>query len=159
MSPPVRPRRRRRGGTTTVEAAFVLPVFLIFVFALFELCHIQMVSNMLKSSCRAAARYGATDGVSTEDAVAVLQAKMGAVMDPDLVTVLVKNADVFDDPDGTLPETSDDYDSMSDINLSDAEPLQLFLVRGSVNYNDVAILTLPWMGDITLTGQTIMRHE
>jgi Flp pilus assembly protein TadG len=142
-----------------VEAALVLPVFILFIFALFAFSHVQMVSNLLKSSCRSAARYGATDGITNGQAVAVLRNKMASVMNPNDVTVLVKNAQVFDIPNGNLPETAAQFAAMPNINLAAAKRRQLFLVRGVINYNDVAILRLPWTENITLTGQTIMRHE
>ena len=53
--------RVRRRGTTTVEAAFVLPIFFTFLLGLFEICYAQMVSNMLRSACSKGARYASVD--------------------------------------------------------------------------------------------------
>ena len=60
-------RNARRRGTTTVEFALILPVFLIFVFGLMEYGRAQMIANMLQNSCRDAARWGSTEGVSTSE--------------------------------------------------------------------------------------------
>jgi hypothetical protein len=150
--------RRRRSGATAVEAAFVLPVFLVFLFGLIEVCHMQMVSILLKNSCRAAARYGATEGRTNAKTTNLLRNQMGAAINPALVTVQIKDASGFD-TGGSLPDDPEAYEEMPDINLPDAEPRQLFAVRATVNYNDVAILTLPWMGNVTLSGHVFMRHE
>jgi Flp pilus assembly protein TadG len=150
--------KRRRRGASAVEAAIVLPVFLIFVFGLFEYCHIQMVSNLLKGSCRSAARFGATEGRTNSETTNLLSNKMAPALNPNLLAIQIKDASGYD-AGGELPDSPSDYQDMPDLNLLNAEPRQLFVVRATVNYNDVAILSLPWMGSITLAGQAFMRHE
>ena len=56
-----------RRGTTVVETALVLPVFLVFVLGIIELGHAQMVKNLLRSGCREAARIGSTEGNTTAE--------------------------------------------------------------------------------------------
>ncbi len=58
-------QNRSRRGTTVVETALVLPVFLLFVLGLIELGHAQMVKNVLRCACREAARMGSTEGHTT----------------------------------------------------------------------------------------------
>jgi Flp pilus assembly protein TadG len=149
---------KRRRGASAVEAAIVLPVFLVFVFGLFEYCHIQMVSNLLKSSCRAAARFGATEGRTNAETSQLLWNRMSPAVAPNSVAIAIKDASGYDTGD-ELPDSPDDYQNMPDLNLLNAEPRQLFVVRATVNYNDAAILSLPWMGNITLAAQAFMRHE
>jgi len=156
--------RSRRRGTTVVETAFVLPVFLLFVFGLIEFGHAHMVKNMLRSACRSGARLGSTEGTSTADVQARVLDVLDSVVNPDLVQVFVKNADAYDEG-GAPPSTGGEIEALPDIELSESEPRQLFLVRAKINYNDVAVLPLsvPYLGDymedIVLEGQAFVRHE
>src|SRR5688572_28006849 len=86
----------RRDGTTVVEVAVVLPVFLIFLFGLWAYGHAQMVSNMLKGAARGAARMGATEGVTTAQVKARVTEVMGAAVDASKITVQVKDASAYD---------------------------------------------------------------
>jgi Flp pilus assembly protein TadG len=47
----------RRGGATTVEAAFVISLFLLFLFGLFEYCRFIFFLHVSTNSARDAARY------------------------------------------------------------------------------------------------------
>jgi len=150
--------KRRRSGTTLIESAFVLPVFITFIFGLIEVGHSQMISNLLKSSCRAAARYGSTEGVTTAQVEAKLRALLRPGLDPDAVTILVKDASVYDSG-GDAPTSSDDFDSLDDVELSTTEARTVFLVRAEVPYNSVSLMNLPFMSGLTLRGNAITRHE
>jgi hypothetical protein len=156
-------RRNLRRGTTVVETALVLPVFLVFVLGLIELGHAMMVSHVLRSACRQAARIGSTEGHSTADTRAKMLEVLGSAVDPGAVTVFVKDASSFDG--GTSPSTNgSSLEAMPSIELNNAEPRQLFMVRARINYRDVAIVpNIPYLGnfldDVTLEGQAFMRHE
>lgn len=159
-------RQRRtafRHGTTVVETALVLPVFLVFVLGLVELGHALMVKHVLQRACRQAARIGSTEGHTTAQVQAKTLSVLGSVVDPTDVTVYVKNAGAFDA--GSSPDTSSSaLESLPSIELSDAEPRQLFMVRAKVKYEDIAIVpNIPYIGnfldDVTLEGQAFMRHE
>jgi hypothetical protein len=157
-----RPSQERR-GTTVVETALVLPVFLLFVLALVELGHAQLVKHMLRAACRQAARMGTTEGKSTAQVRARLLEVMGTVVDTADVQVFIKDASSFDG-DGTAPESGDDLESLANIELLDAEPRQLFMIRAKIEYADIAIVpNVPYLGDfldeVTLEGQAFMRHE
>lgn len=155
---PRRARRKKRSGTTIVEVAVILPVFLTFVFGLVECGRLQMVNSLLKTACRTASREGSTEGVSTAAVQARVAQIMAAAIDPSNLTVIVKNAGVFDDG-GTLPTTASDFTAMPDIELTAAEPRQLCLVRASVAYNDIALAPFSILDGATLYGQSFMRHE
>lgn len=157
----IQPRRRRavsRRGTTVVETAFVLPVFLFFVLALIEFGHAQMVNNVLRSACRAGARLGSTQGNTTADVENFVRQALGAAIDVNAVHVFVKDAGTFDQG-GSVPEQQSGFESLPDINLDSAEPRQLFLVRARVDYNDVALVPMQFMQGVVLQGQAFMRHE
>lgn len=150
--------RVMRRGTTLVELAIVLPVFFTFVFGIVEYGRLQLASNMLTTACRNGARLGATEDVTTADARARVEEIMSALVDSNDLTVLVKNADVFD-TSGPYPTSAADYNALSDVELDDADPRQLFLVRASVAYNDIALLPFSVLDGVQLTGQAMMRHE
>ncbi|MCC9607238.1 pilus assembly protein [Blastopirellula sp. JC732] len=152
----VRPADRR--GATIVETAFVLPVFFLFVFAIMEFGHATMVSNVLKNSCRNAARWGAASGATTDEVADYARNQMKSAVNLDAVTLQIKDASFFDDG-GVLPADSDEWAALPDIELSEAETRQMFLVRATVRYGDVTIFPQPWLADVVLGGQAITRHE
>ena len=158
------PRRQQdRLGTTAVEAALVLPVYILFVLAILEFGHAVMVNNVMRSACRQGARMGSTEGQSTADVEDRVEQVLSGAVNPSKVEIFVKNANVYDD--GGNPANGDEIETLPDIELSEAESRQLFLVRAKVNYRDVAILPIdiPYLGEflknITLEGQAFMRHE
>jgi hypothetical protein len=153
-----------RRGTTVVETALVLPVFLLFVLGLVELGHVLMVKNVLRGACREAARLGSTEGNSTADVQELVLNHLGSCIDTSAVDVFVKNAGVYDEG-GAPPNSGSDLEALPDIELSDAESRTLFLVRAKINYNDVAVipLSIPYLGyyldNLVLNGQAFMRRE
>jgi TadE-like protein len=155
--------RPSRYGTTVVETALVLPVFLLFVLGLIELGHAVMVKNVLRSACRQAARIGSTEGNSTTVVRDRVLQVLGSAVSPDLVEVFVKDAGQYDEGSAP-PEAGSDLESLPDIELADAEARQLFVVRAKIHYNDIAIVpNIPYLGsfldNVVLDGQAFMRHE
>jgi hypothetical protein len=155
-------RNRKRRGTTVVETALVLPVFLLFVMGLIELGHAQMVKNVLRSACRQAARIGTTEGNTTADVQSRVIDVLDSAVDPEFVEVFVKDASSFDE--GGATTDGGELEALPSIELAEAEPRQLFLVRAKVHYNDIAIVpNIPYLGnfleDVVLEGQAFMRHE
>lgn len=151
------PRTSRR-GTTVVETAFVLPVFLMFVLALIELGHAQMVQNVLRSACRSGARLGSTDGQTSADVEAHVRRILAGAMDEGLVHVFVKDASSLDSG-GDVPDSGAAVEAMPAATLETMEPRSLFLVRARVNYNDIALVPMPFAAHVVLEGQAIVRHE
>jgi hypothetical protein len=147
----------RRGGATLVETAVVMPVFLIFVWAIIEFGHAFMVVNLLNAAAKRASREGIADGVTSAQVVARVNEIVGSAISTDDVTVLVKNGSAFDDPE--VDATSIDYDALPNIELTDAEPRQLFIVYVEVPYSAVAIMPPKWVTGVTLRGQSAQRHE
>jgi Flp pilus assembly protein TadG len=155
--------RSSRNGTSVVEAALVLPIFLLFVLGLVELGHSMMVSHVLRSACRQAARIGSTEGHTTASVKSRALQVLGSAVNPSHVTVMVKDASSFDST-ASPSTTSSALEALPSLELSNAEPRQLFMVRAKVKYKDIAIVpNIPYLGsfldDVTLQGQAFMRHE
>jgi Flp pilus assembly protein TadG len=150
--------RRRTSGTTLVEVAVVLPVFIILLFGLWAYGHAQMVSNMLKGAARNGARLGACEGVTTAHVKARVQEIMASAVDASKVTIQVKDASASDNG-GAFPSTAAAMNGLTDLELSTANSRQLFVVRATCNYNSVAILPTSWFKNVQLHGESFMRHE
>jgi hypothetical protein len=157
------PRRSStRRGTTVVETALVLPVFLLFVLGIVELGHALMVTHVLNSACRQAARMGSTEGNTTAEVKTKALAILGTAVKANKISLFVKDASSFDSGSPSTSGTS--LESMPNIELSTAKPRQLFLVRAKVNYKDIAIVpNIPYLGHyldhLVIQGQAFTRHE
>lgn len=147
-----------RRGTTLVETAIVLPVFLAFVLAIIEFGHAQLINNMLNNACRTAARMGSVEGTSSADVVARVNQTMAPVVDPSKLSVFVNDASIYDA--GSAPPTSGaGIEGLPSVELSDAEPRQMFVIRARLNYNDIAIVPMPFLKNVVLNSQAFMHHE
>ena len=151
-------RRRRPRGVTAVEVAFTLPVLLTMVFVLMEYSRIQLVTNLLNSACRTAARRAATDGMSVSQVQATVQQLASRVGDTSNLNVMVKNAAAFD-TGGTLPASMQDYTSLPNLDMQTVQTRQLFLVRAEIPYNDIALIPFSVLNGATVTAQSFMRYE
>lgn len=152
-----RQREQLRHGTTIVETAIVLPVFILFVFAIFEFGHAQFVNNMINSACRSGARMGSVEGTTTSQVESRVSSTLGTVAPVESISIFVKDASVYDV--GTPPTDGEGIEAMPDMELSDAEPRQMFVVRARVPYNDIALVPMPFLKNLVLDGQSFMRHE
>jgi Flp pilus assembly protein TadG len=141
-----------------VELALALPVFLTFVFGIVEVSRIRMTSNLLKTASRTGARHGAAEGVSSADVQARVLQILAPVLNTNAVTVDVKDASGYD-TGGDLPALGSDVSQLPSLELDDAEPRQLFLVRATVGYNDIALIPFSSLCGKSLNGQAFMRHE
>ena len=147
----------RRRGTSAVEVALTLPIFITFLAALMEFGHVIFVSNMLKAAAKSGARYGATVGVTNAQVTARVQQIVGSAFNATKATVLVRSASVFDTSNVT-PSTIN-YNSLPAIDLTQANQGDLYIVQVTVPYNSVALLPPFWVKNRTVTGQSVMRHE
>jgi len=128
---------------------------MFMVFAIIEFGHAQMVNNVLNSACRNGARLGSVEGTTTAQVLAQVDQTISNVVSSGELSILVKDASVYD-TGGTPPNSASEFD---DLNLSEAEPRQLFLIHASVPYNDIALISMPFMEGVVLTSQSFMRHE
>lgn len=150
--------RRRRRGTAVVETAFVLPVYLTLLLGIAEFGHAQLVINLLNSACRNGARIGSTEGTATADVVARVNQTVGAAVATNKVTVYVKDASVFDSG-GATPTTDSALEGLPSLEVANANPRQLFMVRAKVAYNDICLVPMPFLKNVVLDAQAFMRHE
>ncbi len=153
---PITDKQPPRRGTTAVEVAVTLPVFCVILVGLMECSHAMLIVHSLETSARQSARYGAVDGISTAQVTTRAKAIMAKATRV-VPSVLVKDGSVFDTANFN-PETIN-YAALPNKELSSADNDQMFIVRLSVSYNEVALLPPFWIKNITLTGQAVMRHE
>jgi len=146
-----------RQGATVVEFALVMPVFVVFIFGIIEFGHAYMVIGTLRAAARNAATIGALDGKTTADVTAEANRVMASAFRHQHATILVKNAAVFDAA-GVDPATIN-YAGLPNVEVDSLEAGQLFIVRIAVPYDQVAIMPPFWAKNITLSGQSVMRHE
>ena len=149
---------RQRRGTAVVETALVLPVYLLLLLGIAEFGHAQLIVNLLNSATRNAARVGSTEGTTNADVIAKVQATVGTAVPTSRINVYIKNAGVFDGS-GTAPSTDSALESMPDVDVSALDPRELFMVRVKVAYNDIALVPMPFLKNMSLDAQAFMRHE
>ncbi len=147
-----------RQGTTIVEAAFVLPVFFFIIFAIIEFGHAQLAINVMQSACRNGARLGSTEGATTAEVTSQVNQIMASAFNTSTASIYVLNAGVYD-TSGTPPMTGSAIEALPAIELLNADPRQIFVVRATIPYNDIALVPMPFMNGVVLGGQAFMRHE
>jgi len=153
-----RSSRRRRRGTTAAETAIVLPVFVLFLFGIFEYSRAVWIHNMLKGACNTAAREGIVEGVSTNDVIVSVRQKLASSLDSNDVIVTVKNGGVYD-TNNDFPESLDDADDLPNLELANAGSRQLFVVTASVSYNDISFIRFKSFFGLNLGAMAIERRE
>ena len=118
-----------------------------------------MTIHTLNSAARRAARLGVAENVTTEEVQGIAQSILDSAIDADLegVSIAVKDADIFDDPD--VDPSLIDYDDLPSIEVADLESRKLFLVRIEVPYHEIGIMGPRWIDTLNLHGQAVMRKE
>ena len=150
-------KRHNRDGATAMETAVVLPVFFLLLFGFIEFGHVFMTIHTLNSAARRAARLGVSETATTASVTALANEITSSAIPGSSATILVKNGSVFDTTG--VNASSINYASLPGIELATAERRQLFIVRVTVSYSDVAILGPKWLGGLTVYGQSVMRKE
>lgn len=152
-------RRNQRRGTTIVETAVVLPIFFTLIFAFIEFGHCFMSIHAMNSAARRAARVGVGEDATTAQVVQTAKDILSSAIDVDnsSITVMVKDASVFDDPEMDVDTL--DYSQLNDVNIEDLNPRELFIVRIEVPYSEVGILGPRWVTNLDMFGQSVMRKE
>jgi hypothetical protein len=154
--------RRCRRGTTSLEFAFILPVFLALVFGLMAVGHYRMSADLLKGACREAARYGAMQDVTTAMATERFRERASAGINVSLVNFSIKDLGSLDSSGGAMPDSAAEFSALPDIELGAAPSRRLFAVRAEVDYNQIAIIPMnwiPWANNLAVTTQVFTRHE
>ncbi|MGB2697385.1 MAG: TadE/TadG family type IV pilus assembly protein [Candidatus Zixiibacteriota bacterium] len=123
---------KERKGQSLIEFALVLPILLLVLFGITEFGRAIMTVNMLHTAAREGARYAAVRAVS------------------DSTSAVAKVQDVLD--------AASIKNSTIDIEYLEAE--KAVRVRVTTDFKVLTGKLLdPFMGTITLKGETVMRHE
>lgn len=146
-----------RDGSTLTETAVVLPIFFLLLFGFIEFGHVFMTIHALNSAARKAARLGVSETATTADVTALANQVVSSAIPGSIATILVKNGEAFDVTG--VNASAINYSALPNIELSTAKRRQLFIVRVTVPYSDVAILGPKWLGGLTVYGQCVMRKE
>ena len=147
-----------RDGSTTAETAVVLPIFFLLLFGFIEFGHVFMTIHTLNSAARRAARLGVSETATTASVTALANQVVSSAIPGSSATILVKNGDAFDVTG--VDAATINYTTLPNIELSSAARRQLFIVRVSVPYSNIAILgNSRWLGGLTVYGQCVMRKE
>lgn len=155
--PPLPLTTEPRLGAVLVENALVISVFAVFLAGILEFGHAYMVINSLNAAATRAARYGATEGVTTTQVKTMANNILNKAFKSNKATVVVKNAGVFDTT--TVNPKTINYGALPDAEVSTMTSRQLYIVRITVPYNNVSLLPPFWVKNVTLHGQSVMRHE
>ena len=137
----------------------VLPVFLMFLFAVIEFGHCFLLIHTMNSAACRAARAGIGEHSTSQDIInqahTILNSAMNA--DHENVQITVKDASIFDNP--SCDPSTINFDSLQDVDVADLPSQSLFMVRVKVPYSDVGILGPTWISVGNLYGQSVMRKE
>ena len=174
-------RKEERGGAAMVEFALVGSLFFLMVLWIFEFARAFMVIQMMNTAVRFAGREGAQDGVTTEQVEEnIIQTLDDLRLPGDDATVYILDMSGFDngedinidpnDPDNFFNQLDDmmgkNYDPDDDTStkyeafpLNTAKARHLALVRVELPYDSVKLFSPFFLGGVTLSAQTIIRHE
>ncbi|MFW5693275.1 MAG: TadE/TadG family type IV pilus assembly protein [Thermoguttaceae bacterium] len=143
-----RARRAARKGAAVVEMAFVAPLLFVFVLGLIEVGRIYWVQKTLRNACQDGVRYGAIRGVEVDDVIGLVRERLMGSIDPDLCTIIVRDASVYD-TSGPYPHeqhVADGFISLPEFDndnpLSEQDPGSMIVVRAAVPYEDITYLPL-----------------
>jgi Flp pilus assembly protein TadG len=146
-----------RRGALTVEVALIMPVFILFLFAIMEFGHFCLVSHTLHGAARRGALLGSYEGVTNAQVETKVKSIVNAAINADQATILIKDASIFDS--GDLNAASIDYNGLPSVTLEDAERGDCFLVQVKVPYDNVSLLPTFFIKGATIVGQAAIRHE
>ena len=145
-----------REGTTLIELAFVLPVFLVFLGGIIEFGHAFMVSSTLHNATKVAARDGVAGNMTSAQVKQAVIDRLDGVVDTSNLTVMVKDASILAT---TAGQGEVDVSALPDLELDTASATQLYLVRVEIAYSDVALMVPLWVNGVDISGQSVMRRE
>jgi hypothetical protein len=116
-----------------------------------------MCNATLTAAAKDGARYGSLDGVTTQQVIDRMKARVNGAFKSSKATVIVKDASTYESA-ATNPANVN-VANLPNIELNSAESRQLFIVRITVPYDQVAIMPPFWARGLTLRGDSVMRHE
>lgn len=146
-----------RSGALTVEVALIMPVFVLFLFAIMEFGHFCLVKNTLQGAARRGAHLGSFEGVTNSEVETRVKQIVGAAINSDKATVLIKDASVFDS--AGLDAANINVSTLPAVDLTQADLGDCFLVQVKVPYDQVSLLPTFFIKGKTIAGQAAIRHE
>ncbi len=150
-----------RHGVVIAEFAWCFPVFAIIMFGIFEFGRAYMVTQILNSAARQAARMGVTDDITSE----MVLDKMKEVLErggiaPHKVRFYIMDGSGFDENPNDPPSLSSMMENYSEpFEINGARARQLAIIRLECDFQDIRLVTPKWLGNVTLYGQVIVRKE
>ena len=141
----IKPRAfKSQRGTTTVEAAIILPVFLMFLFGIFEAGRFLNVRQVMTNAAREGARFAVTPltGTNTLPTTSAIQDRVNEY----LASANITGATTTVNPDVEVPTTGGVTTVYTQVQVQ-----KLY-----------DVLTVPYffnMLQITLSGEALMRNE
>ncbi|HMO14739.1 MAG TPA: pilus assembly protein [Pirellulaceae bacterium] len=149
--------RQNRSGTTSVEMAFVLPVFIFFLFAFVEFGHTLMVRSVLISTAKSAARLGSFGDKTSEDVQAYIEGRLSRAFRVEKSTILIKDASIFENDDVNYATV--DVSTLPSVQLANLDSRAMFIIEIRVPYEEIALIPPFWNTNLQLYGVSVMRHE
>ncbi len=146
-----------RTGAYLVEFSLVVPVFAVMMVGLMEFAHAYLVVTTLGTASRMGARLGAVEGVTSAQVRERVLTVLSRSISSSGATVMIKDASLFDTNPNAAEEI--DYASLPETEVNSLARRKLFIVRVEVPYDEVALLPPFWVQGVTLSGQSVMRHE
>ena len=140
-----RREQSNRRGAAVVEAAVVLPVFLLILFGMIEFGRALMVNQVLTTAARDACRLAIIGGSSNSE---VKQ----AVKDTVNLTLGLAAADVA----VTVSVTAKNGGSVADV--ASAQQGDLCAIQVQVPYDKCSWFSPAWLDGESLKGDCMMRH-
>ncbi len=154
---PMPSHNRTRRGALTVEVALIMPVFVLFLFAIMEFGHFCLVTHTLNAAARRGAHVGSFEGVTNADVETRVKDIVNAAINANLATILIKDASLFDQAEFDASTIS--YAGLPEIDLTQAEMGDCFIVQVKVPYDQVSLLPTFFIKGREIIGQAAMRHE
>jgi Flp pilus assembly protein TadG len=127
-------------GAAAVEFAFVLPLFVLFLFGLLEMGRALMSASLLASAARAGCRAGIVPSAKNADVTAAVQAKMAGAGLGGKGNIVI-----------TVNGTGSD--------VSSAETRDRIGVTVSLDYEELSWLPFARWIDGKITGRFTLPHE
>lgn len=140
--------KKRRRGAALVEAAVVLPLFLLIVLGIIEFGRAMMVTQLITNGAREGARRSVLDGSTNaivEAHVKSFLSGAASVTDADITVEVTLTPDVGNTTTGN--------------EVGDAMPGDMVNVVVSIPYDKVSYLAGGFLSGKMLSAKTSMRHE
>jgi len=116
-----------------------------------------MCTATLTAAAKDAARYGSVDGVTTQQVIDRVKARINGAFKSSKATVMVKDCATYESA-ATNPATVN-VSNLPNIELNTTDSRHLYIVRVTVPYDQIAIMPPFWAKGLTLHGDSVMRHE